>query len=67
MGFWLEQENGNSIAPVALAHHLHPIKKGRGMSAEITGFDDVFPTDDFDSSLYTQFIMIYIPCIIAAL
>ena len=36
------------------------------MSAETCRLDDVFPSDDHGSGLYTQFIIIYIPCIIAA-
>ena len=38
----------------------------RGISAETCGLDDVFPSDDLGSGPYTRFIIIYMPCIIAA-
>ena len=44
-----------------------PLEAGRGISAETCRLDDVFAPDDLGSGLYTQFIMTYIPCIIAAL
>ena len=44
------QEGGSLIAPMALAHPLHPIdSRGRGTSAETCGLDDVFPPDDLCS------------------
>ena len=43
---------------------LNELNAGRG-SAETCGLDYVFPHDDLGSSLYTQFIIIYIPWIIA--
>ena len=57
---------GVIITPMALAHHLHPIKTGRGISNETCGLDDVFPHDDIGSGSHTPFI-IYTPYIIAAL
>ena len=42
------------------------LEAGRGISAETCGLDDVFSADDIGSGLYTHFIIIYIPCIIAA-
>ena len=36
------------------------------MSAETCGLDDVFPSDDIGSNPYTQYIALYIPCIIAS-
>ena len=39
---------------------------GRGINAHTFELDDVFPPDDLDSALYTQFVFIYIPLIIAA-
>ena len=51
---------------MALAHPLHPIKAGRGISAETCGLGDVFPPYDFGSGPCTPFIR-YIPYIIAAI
>ena len=50
---------------MALAHPLHPLQAGRKISVETGGMDDVFPSGDHDCGPYTQFIIIYIPCIIA--
>ena len=49
MIFGLEQEGGSLIAPMALAHPLHPIDNSRGTGAETCGLDDVFPPDDLCS------------------
>ena len=49
MIFGLEQESGCLIAPMALAHHLHPIETRRGTGAETCGLDNVFPSDDLCS------------------
>ena len=38
---------------------------GRGIGAGTCGLGDVFPPDDLGSGPYTQFIIIYKPCIIA--
>ena len=38
-----------------------PLEAGQWISAEIYGLDDVFPPNAFGSSVYTQFIIIYIP------
>ena len=64
MVFGLEQEDGSFDYTHGLAHPLHPIKTGRGISTETCGLDDVFPPDDLGSGLCTPFI-IYIPHIIA--
>ena len=45
MIFGLEQEGGSLIAPMALAHPLHPIDN----RPETCGLDDVFPPDDLCS------------------
>ena len=49
MIFGLEQEGRSLIAPMTLAHPLHPIETGRGTGAETCGLDEVFPPDDFCS------------------
>ena len=49
MIFGLEQEGGSLIAPMGLAHPLHPIDNSQGTSAETCGLDDVFPPDDLGS------------------
>ena len=56
---------GVLITPIALAHPLHPLKAGRGISAEPCGLDDVFPPDELGSGPCTPFI-ICIPHIIVA-
>ena len=65
-GFVLEQEHGSTLLP----WHWHilstPIEAGRGIRAKTCGLDDVFPPDDLDFSLYTQFIIPYISCITTA-
>ena len=43
-----------------------PLEVGRELSAETCELDGVFPTDDLGSGPYAQFIIMYIPCIIAA-
>ena len=49
MIFELEQEGGGVIAPMALAHPLHPIdNRSRNMRRNL-GLDDVFPPDDLCS------------------
>ena len=45
---------GFLITPMALAHPLHPIKAGRGISAETRGLDDVFPSDDLYGTLFLR-------------
>ena len=47
--FGLDQEGGSLIAPMALAHPLHPIITVRGTGTETCGLDDVFPPDDLCS------------------
>ena len=44
-----------------------PLETGRGIGAKTCGLEDVFPPDDLGSGLYTQRIIIYMSCIIAAL
>ena len=68
MGFGLEQGDGSLITPMALAHHLHPIRRRsrNKHQVETYGLNDVFLSDDLGSSLYTQFIVINVPSIIAA-
>ena len=41
-----------------------PLEAGQGISTESYGWDDV-PPDELGSGLYTQFIIFYIPCILA--
>ena len=44
-----------------------PLEAGRGGISTVTlGLGDVFPPDGLDSGLHTQFIVICIPCIVAA-
>ena len=62
MAFGLEQEDGSFDSPMALAHALHPINTGQGISAGNCGLD-VFPPDDLGSGPCIPFI-IYIPHII---
>ena len=50
------------ITPMVLVRSIHHIEAGRGISAKTCGLDDVFPPDDIGSSLYTQFIIIYLQC-----
>ena len=49
MIFGLEQEGGSLIAPMALAHPLHPIDNRSRNKPETSGLDDVFPPDDLGS------------------
>ena len=44
--FWLQQDGGSLITPMALAHPLLLLTAGRGISAETCGLNDVFPPDD---------------------
>ena len=64
--FGLEQKDGSVTTPLALAHPLHPIKVGRGISTGTYGLEYVFHPDDIGSGFYTRFIIVYMPCIIAA-
>ena len=70
MGFGLEQEDRSLITPMVLTHPLHPIKSRQGNKCRSCGLDNVFPPDDIDSGLYTQFIIIgtdtmYYRCILS--
>ena len=44
-----------------------PSEASRGIHVEICGLDDVFPPNDIGSGLYTQFIIVCIPCIKAVI
>ena len=57
MGFRLEQEDGDLITPMVLAHPPHPIKSRSRNKHRNLWVNDVFPPDDPDSSLYTEFII----------
>ena len=52
LGFGLKQEDGSSIAPMALAHPSIPLEAGRKIYAKTCGLDYVFPPDDLGSGLY---------------
>ena len=62
MIFGLEQEGGSLIAPMALAHPLHPIDNRSRTGAKTCGLDDVFPPDDLCSrpEALCKYIYIYI-------
>ena len=63
MIFGLEQEGGSLIAPMALAHPLHPIdNRSRRNKRRNLWFDNVFPPDDRGSrpEALCWYIYIYI-------
>ena len=49
MMFGLEQKGGSLIAPMALAHPLHPIDNRSRNKRRTCGLGDVFPPDDLGS------------------
>ena len=76
MNFGQEQGDGVSIIPMVRYFLPIPLKAGeesitlnssRGINAETRGVNDVPSPGDLGSGPYTQFIIIYIPCIIAAM
>ena len=67
MGLGLEKEDGSLITPKCRSNTLSmPLDAGRRISTETCGLGDVFPLDDLGAGLYTELIIIYMPCIIAA-
>ena len=48
------------MTPMALAHAVHPIKTGLGISSNTCVQDKVFPPDDLSSDPETQAMSIFV-------